>query len=69
MAKNVVPAWEIGRSVTGDAALIATAYLMNFAFCFYCARLMRDFIVHPTDTKKEHLRVIWGQHEIETIIW
>lgn len=27
VAKNVVPAREIGRSVTGDAALIATAFI------------------------------------------
>lgn len=24
--KYIVPAWEIGRSVTGDATLIATAF-------------------------------------------
>lgn len=51
LAKNAVPVWEMGRSVTGEAALIATALYKCFSrFDFFFDKFVRVFFfVHqPT---------------------
>lgn len=63
VAKNAVPAREIGRSVTGDAALIATAFFLFsmrvILLCFFRFDNERFFVLFTNRHKEEHLRV-WG---------